>query len=757
MPENSKIADENWQRFRRALDAGHSDFLRKAKKCDDFFIGDQWSAADREALDKAGRPALTFNKIISTISNVLGTQIMNRTETVFRPSTGGDAGVAEALSKVWRHISQSNDLDWLRTEVFSDGIIRGRGFFDVRMDFDSSMLGEVRITNINSKNVIIDPDADQYDPTTWAEVFVTKWMSPMDIEVLYSKADADILRHRGNNLSGMGFDTIEQYRERFGGEGVNVTNAFGSVDAENGNSKNIRVIERQYRVLSNYNHFLDTVNGDTYPVPDGWDEARIAQQIASAPNPLVVFKKLAKRVRWTVTADNCVLHDDWSPYPHFTIIPYFPHFRHGKAVGLVENLIGSQELLNKVSSQELAIVNSTSNGGYILKKGSLRNMSIDQLEMQGAKTGLVIEVDNIGDIEKLKPNQTPTGLDRISYKADEAIKGISGVTDSMMGADRADVSGKAVGIKQQVGSTNLVRVMDNLSRSDTILARTVLTLIQDYYTEPRLLHITQDGLTNTTEAVEVNAPQPDGSILNDLTLGKYIVTVATTPSREVMEDTQFDQARMLVEMGLPIPPEVLIGASRLTNRAELVRNLQAASASPEQQKFAQLEQALKEAQLAKLQAEAQHLSGRTQLDGAKVQTEGAKAQALVNEVGQRGLAQQGNPEKDQADAMFKQQELDIRRMDVEGKLATKQAELRMELEMRKQELALEAKARDEVFAQQVAMKKLEHQLAQEQDEKREAKEEEAEYVKTKTTSVSEKPAAQEAQEESVEQIDDRLY
>ena len=56
--------------------------------------------------------------------------------------------------------------------------------------------GEVRIEQLNPKNVLIDADADEYDPDKWGDVIITKWMSPDQIEMLYSKADADLLRGR---------------------------------------------------------------------------------------------------------------------------------------------------------------------------------------------------------------------------------------------------------------------------------------------------------------------------------------------------------------------------------------------------------------------------------------------------------------------------------------------------------------------------------------------------------------------------------
>ena len=165
-------------------DRGHLEFINKADKCDKYFCGEQWLQSDLNALALQRRPAITINKIISTLGTLFGEQIYNRTEVLFRPQNGSPSEVADALSKVWMQISQNNQLPWLRSDVFCDGIIRSRGFYDVRLDFTDSMLGEVRITSPNSKNVLIDPDGEQYDPDTWMDCFTTKWLSWQDVAVL---------------------------------------------------------------------------------------------------------------------------------------------------------------------------------------------------------------------------------------------------------------------------------------------------------------------------------------------------------------------------------------------------------------------------------------------------------------------------------------------------------------------------------------------------------------------------------------------
>ena len=599
-------------------DRGHLEFINKADKCDKFFAGDQWLQSDLNALALQRRPAITINKIISTLGTLFGEQIYNRSETIFRPSSGATPELAETLTKVYKQIGQNNQLAWARSELFADGVIRSRGFLDVRLDFTDSMLGEVRVDNLNSKNVVIDPDAEEYDPDKWNDVFTTKWVTPQDVAVLFSEDDAEYLKIKDGSSFPYGYDSIERVRDRFGG--VLPLAGYYGIHEPHGLRRNIRLLDRQYRKLDKQLHFVDVKTGDMRPVPHSWDRDRIALVLEKAGGILSTTKKLVKRIRWTVTADNVVLHDDWSPYKHFTVVPYFPYFRYGRTIGLVENLLGPQELLNKVSSQELHVVNTTANSGWKLKAGALKNMSIEELEQKGASTGLVIELDDIQNAEKIQPNQTPQGLDRISYKAEEHIKTISNISDSMQGFDREDVAAKAIQAKQSRGSINMTKVMDNLERTDYLLARNILDIVQEYYTEPRVMNITHDDLLMQSETIEVNTyNEATGQIENDLTLGEYDIIITSTPYRATLEDSQFEQAMAMREAGVAVPDDVLIENSRLQRKAEILKKMQGDQNSPEAQAQRQLQARAQEAEVVKLESEAMQKQADAQLKQAKTQ------------------------------------------------------------------------------------------------------------------------------------------
>ncbi len=699
MPVNTTLAYEVWSRYAWLRDNGHLEYISKAMRCEDFFVGLQWDANDLALLKASKRPALTINKIISTLANVMGEQIFNRTDIAFKPrNEGASSEIADALTKVFMQIGDNNQLNWVRSDVFADGIIGSRGFFDVRLDFTDSLRGEVRIEQLNPKNVLIDADADEYDPDKWGDVIITKWMSPDQIAMLYSKADADLLRGRQDSYFPYGYDSIDRNRDRFGDPRSMYTYNTGPDSGDN-NTRNIRVIERQWRRLDRVQHFVDVQTGDMRMVPADWEPERIQQHLAVNPN-LSLTKKMIQRIRWTVVADNLVLHDDWSPYKHFTVVPYFPYFRRGRTVGLVENLLGPQELLNKVSSQELHVVNTTANSGWKVKRNALQNMSVPELEQRGAQTGLVLELDDLTNAEKIQPNQTPSGLDRISYKAEEHIKTISGVSDYMQGFAREDVAAKSVNANKQSGQANLAKVMDNMNRTDFLLARNVLALVQEYYTEPRLLYITADRLTNATEQLSVNQPTPEGSILNDLTIGEYSVVVTNQPERDTFEETQFDQAvRLRVDAGVQLPDKYIIQSSRLKDKAEIIKAMEGDKDSPEAQQRAQLELRAREAEVSKLEAESMQKMADARLKQAKSEKELA---SIGQDTGQNEMLLE--QQKLDAELAMEQQKLEQERelamQKLDQEFALKRQQMQADIQLQREKAAAEIQIKQEAARQQ---------------------------------------------------------
>ena len=625
--EELTLAKNQWNAYSRARDNGHEEYIQMAKKCDMYYRGDQWDEFDMQELDDQGRPALTINTILPTINAVLGEQSTKKADIKLKPRGGGNQDVADVLTKVYQQIADNNKLDWIENQVFSDGLIQDRGYFDVRIDFSDHVMGEVRIEAKDPLDILIDPDAKHYDPRTWNEIFETKWMSVDEIEETYGQDKADRLRLLAETGTTLGADSMEFEEERYGDtEEYNYGQQYPT-DPENARMlRSIRVIERQYYRLKDCMFYLDAVTGDMREVPYNWSKKK-REEFADTFG-LDILNKTVRKVRWTVTADTVVLFDDWSPYKHFTIVPYFPYFRRGKPFGMVRNLLSPQEQLNKITSQELHIVNTTANSGWIVENGSLSGMTADDLEEHGAETGLVLEF-NRGSTPpaKIPPNQIPTGLDRLGQKAAANIKQISGITDAMLGQDSAEVSGVAIQQKQNRGSMLLQVPLTNLAKTRQYLAESILHLVQSFYTEERVIQITdEEDPYKPRVPLRVNQMTPEGLVINDLQLGEYDVVVSSAPARDNFDEMQFAEAISLRQVGVPIPDDMIVEYSHLSRKADIadrIRKVQGTGPLSEQQiqmqKF-QMETAIRSAQLeiAKLEAEIANLQTQAAVNVAKV-------------------------------------------------------------------------------------------------------------------------------------------
>jgi hypothetical protein len=149
----------------------------------------------------------------------------------------------------------------------------------------------------------------------------------------------------------------------------------------------------------------------------------------------------------------------------------------------------------------------------------------------------------------------------------------------------------------------------------------------------------------------VNQASPEGTIVNDLTLGEYDVVVTSVPHRETMEDSQFDQAVAMKEMGVMIPDSVIINSSRLINKTEIIKQMEGDKNSPEAQAQQQLQQRAQQAEVSKVEGEAAAKHADAGLRTAKTQETQVKTQVLAHTpIEDPNAGKGGNPELEMAKA-----------------------------------------------------------------------------------------------------------
>lgn len=645
-PQASREAESNWQRYEYAKRRGHRVYQAVAVRCEQFYLGAgrQWLPEDRSELKLTGnRPAYEINEVLGRINSAIGYQIHNRMDIAFLPRGGlADTDRAKIRSKVAMQICDSTNYHWHETQVFSDGLIQQRGYFDIRMNFDRNVFGEVEVGTHDPLDVVPDPDAKAYDPKDWSDVVVTRWYTLDDIESLFGREKRNEVEATVDVNGDWGDGDDDEPRPKFGTDTPSLPMWDSYMD---------EVGLRRYRVLDRQRWVYTMTPVAIYPTGDVKPLLNAApEQIAEYQQQgAIITKRMYRSVRWTVTTRFVTLFDDVSPYDRFTVIPYFCFFRRGQTLGLVDNAISPQEVLNKAISQFIHILNTSANSGWIIEQNSLVNMKEDEVQAQGSKTGLVLVYKQGSQApKKIEPNPVPAGVDRLIAHALNAIKNVT-VPDAMLGEDNQPMSGVALQSKQFVAQNQLAIPLDNLSRTRHMVAGMFDYLMTTFMDNHRVFRITEtDPVTgrDVDDVIEVNRFDPvTRTWTNDLTEGTYDLVVSEQPMQITFENSQFQQALEMKKIGVAIPDRVLIKHSNLMEKAEVIEQMAAQPQSVDPLTEAKAE--LLKAQAAKTQADTADTRIKSQfgaVQAAQVIAMNPAVAPLADELaGSAGLVDQNAP------------------------------------------------------------------------------------------------------------------
>lgn len=595
------IPAQNWrtilkhaERYQIASDA-HAPWAESGKLATDMLEDKQWTEADLRKLADEGRPALVINKIRPLFNLVLGYHLNNQTDIMYTPSNdgGGTAELAMIMSMISKQISEQNRLPYTVTDAYMDGLTTGRGYLDTRMNFDDNIFGNVKWSAVDPFSVYLDPDASDYDLNSGNFVMTTRWVSPDEIEYYYGVDAANLVRPLMNGA------TFSQLPSSLyaGQEEISPWRSFGGDMEGNGGfwrqtsemfynwvdtyRKTILMLDIQHYVRTWAWFFVDLNTGDTSPVPETWGVPRMQRVLQTAQargEQMILQQRNVRKVRWTHMIGDVIVYDRWSDYKKFTITPFFPYFRRGKTKGFVESLIDSQREINVRRSARQNIIGRSSNGGWSFAKGTLTAEQKANLEQNGGRPGFQLEWDPKGNTlpkpEMIQIGQAPVSVGELEKEAHDNMMEIAGINQAALGQmDGSNISGRNVLAQQKQTVIGLEGFQNNFHRTMKLAGDLQKEIIQDFYTQERVVRITGPG-ANPQEAV-INQRVAD-RITNDVTSGKFDTSTSETSLSESFLAAQFSELMELKQLGLPVPDDFLVDASSVGRKDELRAALQAA-------------------------------------------------------------------------------------------------------------------------------------------------------------------------------------
>ncbi len=536
----------------------------------------QWK---KEVKDKLGdKPALSIPLVKKFINRLAGAQVSAKIdEKAFPRDDYGDAIIAEILTDLKSYVYYLNNTEYQKARAFRDMLISGRGFIKTCWTDELDPLGEITTIRLNPFRVYLIGDKEEYDVSKMDEVIDETLVTWDKLIAMYPDKKEE-LEGVKNSISETGGIPVAGYDYAPSGE-VFDDEVFDKTSDH-------------YRILRSQKYEYIPVN--LINIPEKGLTEISEQELLSVQKTfgitLPVIKKKQKRVREIKVCGNVVLEDNIALYKHnrFDITGWFAYNDNGRVTGVAQDLLDVQDEKNKRRSQIIHMLGTAAKNSYFVKKGSMDD--IEQSKKDMGKVGALIEVNG-------EPKQAVTPIDSnmtalpaivgMEEKAEMDFHSVSGLTEASLGQVPDGVkSGRGINQLQQGVEPIIAEIFEHHLMSCKLLAQQVVSLIQQYYNEPRRVRILGDysakfippELQRMMQMGIVQAVQDGAKIvqintnkLNDVTSGRYDIVIDATSANPTTRRAQYFDLLNMKAQGAPIAWSKVISLSDVRGAQELAQ------------------------------------------------------------------------------------------------------------------------------------------------------------------------------------------
>ena len=616
--------------------------LDMAMDCD-FYDNLQWDPEDATTLRERGQVPLVYNEVAPMVDWLIGTERRARVDWKVLPRTEDDVQSADVKTKVLKYVSDINRVPFTRSRAFADALKAGVGWMDDGTRDDPTQ--DILYSRYEDwRNVLWDSASYEPDLSDARYLFRWRWVDE-DVAVMMFPNRATQIRaavEEGTNYTTDGWEEDTWYTAhdltQLKTGTLTATGVGALADAKR---RRVKLLEGQYRKPARV-----TVVADG-PMKGAILSARdTVLRDAVGQSGSMLVDRMMMRVHIAVFTESHMLGYGPSPYRHnrYTLTPIWCYRRSRDRLpyGTIRRVRDIQQDLNKRASKALFMLNTNQ---VFAEEGATDDW--DLLRDEADRPDGMIVYKPGRKVEIKRDTDAATGQISMMELAQSTIQRSAGVADENMGRQTNAVSGEAIKARQLQGSVVTTEPFDNLRLAVQVQGEKQPSLVEQWYTEEKVIRLT--GAKGALEWVKVNVPepQPDGSVryLNDITASMADFIVSEQDYAGTLRQVMFDSLNNLASR---LPPEVSLRVltiamefSDLPNKSEIAEQIRKLTGeldptkemSPEEQAQAE-QQAMAQAEAMQVQREMAMVTLEEQR--AKVRELNARAAKLEAEAGAQG-------------------------------------------------------------------------------------------------------------------------
>lgn len=601
---------------------------------DDYRHNIQWTPDEAAAVRARGQNPVVYNEIAPTLDWLIGTE--RRTRVDFLVTNRSDDTKeayedAQVKTNLLKYLEDVNRTPWERSRAAEDCFTVGLGWLETGVRADPSD-EPIFVRYQDWRFMLYDSLGTRLDCEDWRYQFRFQEVD-LDIAEAYFPDKVDLLRKA----------TLEAERDSYmeWWNGMPITGVSGYVS---GLPQKWTPFDADAWAKNPRERVLLIECWASEPFTDTTGEGA------------GIYDRIRMRKRVSVMTEFDTLVEDWSPYRHdkFPFIPQwcFRRGRDGAPYGVARRARGPQDMLNKQMSKaqfRLAV------NQIITEKGAIDNEVMDADEIRdeaNAPDGMVVLKE--GGFEKFKIREGATLVEADLLLAQHNIQSIrqgSGVSDESRGINPRARSGKAVLAEQEQGSMVTTAPFDNIQLARQLEGEIVLSLVEQYYTEPKVFSVA--GESKRYDYNRINTPDPvTGEVLNDITARKAAFVIGEQPWKQSLAEGAFQSTMELLGQLAPVAPQVVIAIldlvfemhPNLPKRESIlqrVRQVTGQNAPGEEDNPEQMAAKQQQQQIAQAQFQAQMAQMQAAIREAQAKGEKLEADAMGKRLESLYMAAQG--------------------------------------------------------------------------------------------------------------------
>jgi len=538
-----------------------------------FYVGDQTLWSDLYGnLPANRRRQFSFNRIRPIINMISGRQRQVRKSTIVVPVENGDAETADQFSKIMIWLNNKENILETISEAFNGALVGGMNLLQVWMDYrNDPVSGDIRVDNCSYNSFLIDPFFKKADLSDCNSIWKRSFLTKRECLSLLPDRTEEILGLVGND-SGTGRDGKFQFM----------------AESYNYGHKNLLTYDEfYYRDYRTQKMLVDTETGEVQE----WkvDDKEGLEQFLEQYPQITVIQQEIPTVRMAIVVQGKVMYHGPQPmgidnYPFVPVWAYYnpelPYYN-WRVQGVVRGLRDAQYLYNRRKIIELDILESQITSGWIYKEDALINPKDVFLSGQGRGLALKAEAQ-MSDVQQIQTPNIPNAVIQLSEIMGKELTQISGVNEELLGAAVDDKAGILSMLRQSAGLTTLQGLFDQLDRSQQLLGKLFIDLIQANFMPGKIKRI-------------LSGEEPSQQFYNKA-FGRYDAVVEDGLNTATQRQMQFAQMLQLHEAGVPITTEDLLEAATIQNKKVIIENAKKKQEQAMQAQQMQMQSALQEQQ-----------------------------------------------------------------------------------------------------------------------------------------------------------------